>query len=57
MTSPRALALNQLTDAPNQLRLLADWFDLRDRNQADGPQRDEVQADLRRWANAIEALL
>lgn len=50
-------AIGDLHDAPARLRTLAEWFDMRDRNQADGPLDDQVQQDLRRWANAIETLL
>lgn len=45
---------DQLADAPRGLRLLADWHDARDA-QNPVPTGTEVQDDLRRWADAIEA--
>jgi len=42
----------QLTAAEG-LRLLADWFDAQ---YQDAGSNDEVQQDLRRWADEFEAL-
>lgn len=46
--------------SPDRLRLLADWFDKYDADQRRNKRvtdeyPDEVQRDLRRWANGIEA--
>lgn len=49
-----AAAIGDLEDAPEHLRLLADREDVRDR--AAGNTDNEVQRDLRRWADAIEVL-
>lgn len=52
MTDP----LNPSKDAPEGLRLLAEWFDIRD-DRAGTPAGDrEVQRDLRAWADEIERL-
>jgi hypothetical protein len=45
------IALKTLEDAPLKLRMLADWFDLKDEPGESG----EVQRDLRQWAQVIEA--
>lgn len=60
-------ALETLGNAPGKLRLLADWFDWYDKCQESSvinPSADpedaelnQVQLDLRRWADAIAALL
>lgn len=41
------------TNGPEGLRLLADWFDLRDAEN--GSSGDQVQQDLRHWADDMEA--
>lgn len=46
--------LKPLVALPERLRLLADWFD--DRDRIAGNPDDEVQADLRRWASEVEQL-
>ena len=52
--------LNDLADAPVRLRVLADWFDVKD--NTDHPMAPlaadrRVQADLRRWSWAIDEIL
>ena len=51
--------LADLRDAPNQLRLLADWHDARDDLKSPDLSEihHEVQDDLRRWADAIQEFL
>ena len=53
--------LAELHDAPEKLRLLARWHDLYDSSFEvgdAGPERgNEVQRDLRRWADVIDSLL
>lgn len=39
---------------PQGLRILADWFDVKFKDAGAG--EDEVQQDLRRWADEIEAM-
>lgn len=49
----------QLQGAARRLRLLARWFDAEQRKPGDGKRcwlGDEVQRDLRRWAEVIEEL-
>jgi hypothetical protein len=45
----------RLRDAPAGMRIVADWFDVRDDARGYKGKR-EVQRDLRRWAEAIEEL-
>lgn len=52
MTIDRDALARDLGLAPERLRLLADWHDLND-----SFRDDEVQRDLRAWADAIEAHL
>ena len=44
--------VSALRDAPEKLRLLAEWFDHQDARE--GKTDADVQDDLRRWADAIE---
>src|SRR3990167_6166050 len=46
-------ALGLLRQAPNKLRRLAEWIDLKYPDD----QSPQVQRDLRRWADGIDALL
>lgn len=48
-------ALEALEDAPPLLRMLATYEDVQDAKRGRS-QEDEVQQDLRRWADAIEVL-
>jgi len=41
-----------MSEAPERLRLLADWFDVK---YSDAGTSDEVQRDLRRFANEYES--
>lgn len=46
--------LNELKDAPSKLHILADWFDAQ---YCDHGINDQVQKDLRKWADVLEKLL
>jgi len=49
-------ALMEALPDPEKLELLAYWFDMDDESKG-RTSEPQVQADLRRWANAIRALL
>jgi len=51
----RVKELEEALPDPVKLRILAEWLDLKDRQ--DGRMGQEVQNDLREWANRAEALL
>lgn len=53
MTKATADMLNAMPD-PTKLRALAYWFDIKDREA--GVAGDEVQRDLRRWADLAEQI-